>query len=342
LLLVFLSVLLPCCLAILLGMLACWHAILLSCCLGTHHLATSYTYLPTCLHYLHISPNTYLPTHTSQRTYLPTHTYLHIHIDNLHRDVALRNTPGRPSPLPTHAHTHHGRAQVHIRHTPRTTQIRNTHIHTYPHTHTHTLTYPHTHIPTYTHSELLFYEEASSEEEEYDNNNPNNHPNHQYRRSIRNMHNFVPPNPFKATIRIHRPGGNPGTMTTGTGGGVGTGWCGSGGTGAGADTGTGTGGTGGTGMNSSESECHYSLTSFLEADSPASFPPTPFSRAHVMNRSSDRVVGVMFAARDRLRLEAQSVSRDEYSRMIATEVRMAYALWLMAYGLLLPILLIVF
>jgi len=103
-----------------------------------------------------------------------------------------------------------------------------------------------------------------------------------YRHSIRSMHHVVPANPFKATIRI-RPRG--------------TDWA------------------------SSESEgCMYSLTG-LDVDSPASFPPTPFSRAHVMNRSSERVVGVMFAARDRLRLEAQSVSRDEYSRMIATEAR---------------------
>lgn len=56
-------------------------------------------------------------------------------------------------------------------------------------------------------------------------------------------------------------------------------------------------------------------------DSPASFPSSPFSRAYVMNRASERVVSVMFAARDRLRLEAQSVSRDEYSRMAAREAQ---------------------
>lgn len=56
-------------------------------------------------------------------------------------------------------------------------------------------------------------------------------------------------------------------------------------------------------------------------DSPASFPPSPFSRAYVMNRASERVVSVMFAARDRLRMEAQSVSRDEYSRTAAREAQ---------------------
>eukprot|EP01033_Poteriospumella_lacustris_P003604 gene3604-2597_t len=56
-------------------------------------------------------------------------------------------------------------------------------------------------------------------------------------------------------------------------------------------------------------------------DSPASFPSSPFSRAYVMNRASERVVSLMFAARDRLRLEAQSVSRDEFSRMVAREAQ---------------------
>jgi hypothetical protein len=59
----------------------------------------------------------------------------------------------------------------------------------------------------------------------------------------------------------------------------------------------------------------------IGTDSPASFPPTPFSRAFVMSKTSERVVSVMFAARDRLRLEAQSISRDEYSRMAAKEAQ---------------------
>lgn len=57
------------------------------------------------------------------------------------------------------------------------------------------------------------------------------------------------------------------------------------------------------------------------ADSPASFPPTPFSRARVMSHSTERVVSTMFAARDRLRMEAQSASRDEYSRKAAVEAQ---------------------
>ncbi len=56
-----------------------------------------------------------------------------------------------------------------------------------------------------------------------------------------------------------------------------------------------------------------------DADSPASFPSTPFSRHYVMNRTAERVASIMFAARDRLRMEALSVSRDEYSRICAKE-----------------------
>jgi len=56
-----------------------------------------------------------------------------------------------------------------------------------------------------------------------------------------------------------------------------------------------------------------------EKDSPTSFPTTPFSRARIMHRSAERTDTVMFAARDRLRLEAQSASRDEYSRNAALE-----------------------
>ena len=60
---------------------------------------------------------------------------------------------------------------------------------------------------------------------------------------------------------------------------------------------------------------------FDVTDSPASFPPTPFSRARVMSHSTERVVSTMFAARDRLRMEAQSASRDEYSRRAAVEAQ---------------------
>lgn len=106
------------------------------------------------------------------------------------------------------------------------------------------------------------------------------------RRSLRSMHNYIPMKPFRATIRRQqRPSHatSPNQDALASGGDV------------------------------EDVE--------LAVDSPASFPPTPFSRAYVMNRASERVVSVMFAARDRLRLEAQSVSRDEYSRMAAKEAQ---------------------
>ena len=38
------------------------------------------------------------------------------------------------------------------------------------------------------------------------------------------------------------------------------------------------------------------------ADSPASFPCSPYSRSVIMNRTVEKVDTVLFAARDRLRL----------------------------------------
>ena len=103
------------------------------------------------------------------------------------------------------------------------------------------------------------------------------------RKKRRSMHHQIPTNPFRATIRVHRQG--------------------------------------------SSSECGEDnmaalddLTAYYEADSPVSFPPTPFSRARVMGRSAERVDTIMFAARDRLRLQAQSASRDAYSRQMAQEI----------------------
>ena len=55
--------------------------------------------------------------------------------------------------------------------------------------------------------------------------------------------------------------------------------------------------------------------------SPASFPPTPFSRARVMNKNTELVISMLFATRDSLRLEAQSTSRDEYSRRVAVAAK---------------------
>lgn len=132
-------------------------------------------------------------------------------------------------------------------------------------------------------SELLSYEEIEEESLLDLKNQQNLH-------SLHYMHHFIPPNPFRATIRIHRsPAGKPNNPLN----------------------------------NPLEgfSETVASGTEYLEADSPASFPGTPFSRAYVMGRASEKVVSVMFAARDRLRLEAQSISRDEYSRKAAREAK---------------------
>ena len=46
--------------------------------------------------------------------------------------------------------------------------------------------------------------------------------------------------------------------------------------------------------------------SIFDKYSPASFPSTPFSRANIMHRTEEKTNTIMFAARDILRLEAQS------------------------------------
>lgn len=48
------------------------------------------------------------------------------------------------------------------------------------------------------------------------------------------------------------------------------------------------------------------------ADSPASFPSTPFSRMEIMNRTTEKVDSVMFAARDRLRLVGEKHFHIQY------------------------------
>lgn len=124
---------------------------------------------------------------------------------------------------------------------------------------------------------------AYEEIDEEDNAQEGHNP-HQ-RRSLRSMHNYIPIKPFRATIRRQQRPSHANSPNQDT---------------------LAVGDDGDFGLN---------------VDSPASFPPTPFSRAYVMNRASERVISVMFAARDRLRLEAQSVSRDEYSRMAAKEAQ---------------------
>lgn len=112
-------------------------------------------------------------------------------------------------------------------------------------------------------TELLAYEES---EEEF------NTQNHGRRKLHRGMHNFVPTNPFRATVRISK-------------------------------------------VNSPcEKDAIEEMALIVEKESPTSFPTTPFSRARIMSHSTDRTSYTMFAVRDRLRMEAQSSSRDEYSR----------------------------
>lgn len=118
----------------------------------------------------------------------------------------------------------------------------------------------------------------------------------QYRRSMHAMHNFVPSNPFRATIRIHPSMNDNSTINTNNA----------------LVTGN---------VDQDALELVEQISRECVACSPVSFPTTPFSRAHVMNQSSEKVEMLIFAARDLLRLEAQSTSRDEYSRNAAKEAQ---------------------
>ena len=119
-------------------------------------------------------------------------------------------------------------------------------------------------------TELLAYEEREDEfPVEYQTK----------QRVHRVMHNHIPTNPFRVTVRISK-------------------------------------------MNTpNDKDLLEEMAMCVEMESPTSFPTTPFSRARIMNRSSDRTIYTMFAARDRLRLEAQSSSKDEYSRNAALQAR---------------------
>lgn len=169
-------------------------------------------------------------------------------------------------------------------------------------------------------SELLAYEELKTDESTQ---------GVLEKRMRRFMHHQIPPNPFKATIRLHRKPID--------------------------------------GERDDDDDVDdlireheriwadtIAAAQIVEYDSPASFPPSPFARAKVseefhaptplfsniyeypvvlfyhfpppahgkvMTRSAERVDSVMFAVRDRLRLEAQSVSRDEYSRQTAMDAQ---------------------
>ena len=160
-------------------------------------------------------------------------------------------------------------------------------------------------------NELVYYEELDYNDDSLSN---------PYNMTVRSMYNKVPLNPFKATVRTSKASKlddlgvvdsvnhNAGVVCS---------------------------------YNDSSNASTRSLGSFPQAlelvtttdqlrlsipdnivcDSPASFPATPFSRAYVMNRSTEKVTSVMFAARDVLRLEAQSVSKDDYSRQQAKEAQ---------------------
>lgn len=160
-------------------------------------------------------------------------------------------------------------------------------------------------------NELVYYEELDYNDDSLSN---------PYNTTVRSMYNKVPLNPFKATVRTSKASKlddlgvvdlvnhSAGVVCS---------------------------------YNDSSNASTRSLGSFPQAleivttadqlrlsiqdnivcDSPASFPATPFSRAYVMNRSTEKVTSVMFAARDVLRLEAQSVSKDDYSRQQAKEAQ---------------------
>ena len=111
------------------------------------------------------------------------------------------------------------------------------------------------------------------------------------RRKMRSsMHHYIPANPFRAVTRAPHDGDQDSAATT------------------------------------SAAAAAAATATADDVDSPASFPPTPFSRARVMSHSTERVVSTMFAARDRLRIEAQSASRDEYSRRAAMEAQTSGAM----------------
>lgn len=168
-------------------------------------------------------------------------------------------------------------------------------------------------------SELLAYEETISSQKD-----GASHLQLEERRARKYMHHYVPFNPFKATIKLHTPlthlSAKPKSQSSQS-------------LRSPAthksffmpsfDSADQTGPKDMYNLDRSDlSDAFLEQYSLLhEADTPASFPPTPFSRAHVMNRSTDRVNSVMFAARDRLRQDALSVSTDKFSRHMAKEAK---------------------
>jgi len=161
-------------------------------------------------------------------------------------------------------------------------------------------------------TELLFYEELDHGDDKSSSvSNP-------YQRTIRSMYNKIPLNPFRATVRISRlPKSENNLIDSFDNSAEVTLYKYSGSTASSIRS------IGRTpqALEIVTTDGHGQLMLDNEYDSPASFPATPFSRAYVMNRSTEKVTSVMFAARDVLRLEAQSVSKDDYSRQQAKEAQ---------------------
>ena len=127
-------------------------------------------------------------------------------------------------------------------------------------------------------SELLAYEELEDAQEK-------NLSRHVMRKV---MHNYIPCNPFKATVKIPSATSKSRLRTP-----------------ISAQD------------RSLMSEGQADAYSIFDKYSPASFPSTPFSRANVMHRTEEKTDTVMFTARDILRMEVLSSSGDEHSHEVA-------------------------
>ena len=102
-----------------------------------------------------------------------------------------------------------------------------------------------------------------------------------HKRMRKLMHHYIPTNLFRARVRVYKFYGDK------------------------------------NGRGEIPRESFDSIYDMIDKYSPASFPGTPFSRVKIMNRAEEKTDTVMFAARDILRLEALSESKDEYSRNTA-------------------------
>jgi hypothetical protein len=193
--------------------------------------------------------------------------------------------------------------------------------------------------------ELVDYEEMDFEEEDFENLLGYSGPG----KYLKHMHYYVPPNPFKATVRLHRRPKSkqttksksgefffhqlekyPYTMPLTTEMPLGVGMDTEGEDDSSADH----------GLAQAQEDYDYDFEGLQEADdhegpdsadntqtggagvhSPYSFPPTPTSRIDFLNRSAEKVDTVMFIARDWLRVQAQSDSVDAHTRTAALKAQ---------------------